>query len=132
MSNAQNVISKFRDAIVQKSESLLGLTKSVEFSNTANDMETSEIELSNMRPDYSNIPKSNNCKFAKLVKKYVAKLNGKCRRYLDNIYGVYKRGNLLMIGNSPIKFEGDFVQVNERNYRLSAVLLIQIIWIIIA
>ena len=86
-------------------------------------METSEMELSNMRDGHSNIPKSNNCKFAKLVKKYVAKLNGNSRRYLDNIYGVYKRGNLLMIGNSLIKFEGDFVQVNERNYRLSAGLL---------
>ena len=121
MSNVQNVISKFRDAIVQKSESLLGLTK--KFSDTANNMETSKMEQSNMRPSHSNIPKSNNCKFAKLVKKYVAKLNGNSRRYLDNIYGVYKRGNLLMIRNFPIKFEGLFVQVNERNYRLSAGLL---------
>ena len=28
-----------------------------------------------------------------------------------------------MIGNSLIKFAGDFVQVNERNYRLSTGLL---------
>ena len=123
MSNAQNVISKFRDAIVQKSESLLGLTKSIEFFDTANDMETSEIELSNMRPGHTKIPKPNNCNYAKIVKKYVTVLNGNSRRYLDNIYGMYKRGNLLRIGNSPIKFEGDFVQVNERNYRLSAELL---------
>ena len=59
----------------------------------------------------------------KLVKKYVMKLNGNSRRCLDNIYGVYKRGNLLMIGNSRIKFEGNFVQVNDRNYRLSKGLL---------
>ena len=59
MSNAQNVISKFRDAILQKSEWLLGLTK--KFSDTANDMETSEMDLSNMRAGHSNIPKSNNC-----------------------------------------------------------------------
>ena len=83
-------------------------------------METSEIELSYMRPEHNNVPSSNNYKFAKLVKKYVQKLNGNSRRYLDNSYGVYKRGNLLMIGNAPIKLDGDFVQVKERNYRLSA------------
>ena len=86
-------------------------------------METSEIELSNMTLGRNNIPSSNNYKFAKLVKKYETKLNGNSRRHLDNTYGVYKRGNLLMIGNSPIKFEGDFVQIKEWNYRLSAGLL---------
>ena len=42
-------------------------------------------------------------------------------RYLDNIYGVYKQGNLLMIANSSIKFEGVLVQ--DRNYCLSVGLL---------
>ena len=121
MSNAQNVISRFRNAIVRKSESLLGETE--KFSDTTNDVETSEMEPSNMKPGHSNISMSHNCKLAKLVKKYVAKLNGNSRRYLDNIYVVYKRGNLFSFGDSPIKFEGDFVQVNERNYRLSAGLL---------
>ena len=96
MSNAQNIISKFQDAILQKAV-FIGLSKSAEFFDTANDMETSEIELSNMTPSRINIPSSNNYKFTNLVKKYVTKLNGNSRRYLDNIYGVYKRGNLLMI-----------------------------------
>ena len=56
MSNAQNFISKFQDAILQKSKSLLGSSKSAEFFDTANDMESSEIILSNMRPGRNNIP----------------------------------------------------------------------------
>ena len=81
------------------------MIKSAEFFDTANYMETSEIEPSNMRSSCNNIAGSNNCKMVKLVKKYVMKLNGNSRRCLDNIYDVYKRANLLMIGNSPIKFE---------------------------
>ena len=119
----QDIISKFQNAIVPKSHSLSGVTKSAEICDTANYMETSEIEPSNIRSSSNNIASSNNCKMVKLVKKYVMKLNENSRRCLDNIYDVYKRGNLLMIGKSPIKFEGNFVQVNDRNYRLSKGLL---------
>ena len=73
MSNTQNVIRTFQDAILQKSKSLLRVTKSAAFLSTANDMETTEFERSNMRPGHNNIPSFNNYKFAKLIKKYVSK-----------------------------------------------------------
>ena len=37
-------------------------------------------------------------------------------RYLDNVCGVYKKGNILMIGNSPIEFEGNIVDVCDTTF----------------
>ena len=63
----QDIISKFQNAIVPKSQSLLGVTKSAEICDTANYMDTSEIESSNMRSNRNNIASSNNCKMVKDV-----------------------------------------------------------------
>ena len=70
MTYAQDIISKFQNAIVQKSRSLLDLSQSADIYGTANNMETSGVKPSNMRRGENKIPSFNNCKFGKLVKKY--------------------------------------------------------------
>ena len=70
MTYTQDIISKFQNAIVQKSRSLLYLSQSADIFDTANNMETSGIKPSNMRLDENKIPSSNNCKFGK-VERYL-------------------------------------------------------------
>ena len=58
-----------------------------------------------------------------LVKKYLSKLKRNSKRYLDNVYGIYKKGNILMISNSQIEFEGNIVKVYDVTFQLTVGLL---------
>lgn len=57
------------------------------------------------------------------LNKYIKLLNQNSKKYLDHVYGVYKKQNTLMIGDSPLYLEINQARVNEASYPLTKGLL---------
>lgn len=57
------------------------------------------------------------------IDKYIKLLNQNSKKYLDHVYGVYKKQNTLMIGDSPLHLEKYQVKVKESSFPLTKGLL---------
>lgn len=57
------------------------------------------------------------------LNKYIKLLNQNSKKYLDHVYGVYKKQNTLMIGDSPLHLESYQARVKETSYPLTKGLL---------
>ena len=117
----------FQDAIKQKStflKSTLTSTCRNSFGNMRNEVSSlKEAVILDNSDDAPYVTALDVGKMVSLVKKYLSKLKGNSKRYLDNVYGVYQKGNILMIGNSPIEFEGNIVKVCDATFQLTEGLL---------